>query len=69
MHTSKELKVIKSSQKTLHDSIDVFLESLDLVLLVIALQISHNPLHVVLQIVHVVGLLAESSLDQSVIED
>ena len=69
MFTGKELEVIKLSQKTLHDSINVLLESFDLVLLVIALEVSHDPLHVVLQIVHVVSLLSEPSLDQSVIED
>ena len=69
MHTSEELKVIKSSQKTLHDTIDVLLEALDLISLVVALQVGDDPLHVVLQVGHVVSLLTKSSLHQPLVED
>merc|ERR1740129_2724140 len=67
--SSEKLKVTKFSQQTLHDSVDVLFESLDLVLLVVALQIGHDPLHVVLQVVHVVSLLPEPGLHESVVED
>merc|ERR1719277_1157108 len=51
------------------NSIDVLLKSLNLVFLIIALQVSNHPLHVVLQIVHVVSLLAKSSLDKPVVKN
>merc|ERR1719305_61664 len=67
--SSEKLEVAKFSQQSFHDSVDILLESLDLVLLVVALQIGHDPLHVVLEVVHVISLLPEPSLDQSVVED
>ena len=67
--TSEKLQVTKPPQKTLHHTVDVLLEALDLVSLVVGLEVGDHPLHVVLQVVHVVGLLPEPGLHQPVVED
>ena len=67
--TGVELEIIELSQKRLHDPIDVLLKAVNLVGLVVGLQVSHDSLHVVLQIVHVIRLLSEASLHQSVVEN
>ena len=63
------MEVIEFAQKTLHDSIDILLKAVNLVGLVVRLQVSHDSLHVVLQIVHVICVLSEASLHQSVVEN
>ena len=67
--TCEKLQVTKPPQKTLHHTVDVLLEALDLVSLVVGLEVGDHPLHVVLQVVHVVGLLPEPGLHQPVVED
>ena len=67
--TSEKLQVTKPPQKTLHHTVDVLLEALDLVSLVVGLEVGDHPLHVVLQVVHVVGLLPEPGLHEPVVED
>ena len=67
--TSEKLQVTKPPQKSLHHTVDVLLEALDLVSLVVGLEVGDHPLHVVLQVVHVVGLLPEPGLHEPVVED
>merc|ERR1711945_68790 len=50
-------------------SIDVLLESLNLVFFIVAIQVSHHPMHVILQVVHIISLLAKSCLNEPVVED
>ena len=69
MITCEKLQVTKPPQKTLHHTVDVLLEALDLVSLVVGLEVGDHPLHVVLQVVHVVGLLPEPGLHEPVVED
>ena len=67
--TSEKLQVTKPPQKTLHHTVDILLEALDLVSLVVGLEVGDHPLHVILQVVHVVGLLPEPGLHEPVVED
>merc|ERR1712186_178192 len=67
--SSEKLQVTKPPQKTLHNTVDVLLEALDLISLVVGLEVGDHPLHVVLQVVHVVSLLPEPGLHESVVKD
>merc|ERR1719244_149799 len=62
LNSSTWSALLLSSRKALHNPINVLLELIHLVSLIVVFQVLNNLLHVVLQVGHVVGLLAKASL-------